>query len=372
MAETTPIPLPGSVVINEVLANAATAAGAVVGQDNFDSQPINSNGDMVELYNTTSQTINIGGWWLSDSSSDLTMYQIAPGTSIAPGAYLVLTDAKNYGSASGDPGAKIPFSLNKYGFTASLSSNAGGVAGGYQEQDTYGASPPGMAVGLVTTSTGEQDFVLLSSANFGQAVNGVYPGAANSLAYVSPIVMTELQYDPSEPTAAETAAGFTDSDDFEYLELYNRSNTTQTLSNYYMGNGVGFSFGWVPDGTANESESLESGATATWTTSALAAGTYTVYADYNLTDPAGNTRNVDDSAQYNITYPGGSDHGRRRSEHGRQWPAQPGRSINVTGPRPRSRCNFSGNQPPGRANGRWPARWSSSRRGSISRWAAPR
>src|SRR5208282_5917250 len=126
----------------------------------------------------------------------------------------------NYGSGSGDPGAKIPFSLNKYGFTVCLSSNvplmpaetissiaysgttatvttisvalAGGVAGGYQEQEIYGASPPSMAVGLVTTSTGESDFVLLVSANFGQAVNGVYPGAANSLAYVSPVVMTEL------------------------------------------------------------------------------------------------------------------------------------------------------------------------------------
>ena len=56
-----------------------------------------------------------------------------------------------------------------------------------------------------------------------------------------------------------------------------------------MGNGVGFTFGWVPDGTANESETLEGNATATWTTSALTAGTYTVYADYDLTDAEGNT-----------------------------------------------------------------------------------
>ena len=166
--------------------------------------------------------------------------------------------------------------------------------------------PPGISVGLVTTSTGGSDFVLLSTPSFGQAASGVYPGAANSLAYVSPIVMSELQYDPAQPTAAETAAGYTDGDDFEFLELYNRSNTTQTLSNYYMGQGVGFSFGWVPDGTANESETLESGATATWTTTALAAGSYTVYADYSLTDPNGNPRAVDSAAQYLITYPGGS------------------------------------------------------------------
>ena len=126
-AETTPIPLPGAVVINEVLANPTTPGG-----------------DMVELYNTTSQAVNVGGWYLSDSSTNLAMYQIAAGTSIAAGAYLVLTDAKNYGPGSGDPGAMIPFALNKYGFTVCLSSNVPalpGVAGGYQEEETYGATP---------------------------------------------------------------------------------------------------------------------------------------------------------------------------------------------------------------------------------------
>ena len=42
-----------------------------------------------------------------------------------------------------------------------------------------------------------------------------------------------------------------------------------------------------------EDWTLESGATATWTTNALAAGTYTVYADYSLTDPNGNTQSAD-------------------------------------------------------------------------------
>jgi hypothetical protein len=288
-AETTATPLPGSVVINEALSN-PTAAG----------------GDMIELYNTTAQAIGVGGWWLSDSTANLTMYQIPAGTSVAAGSYLVLSDAKNYGPGSGDPGAKAPFVLSKYGFTVCLSSNYNGAAGGYQVQQTYGATPPGISAGLVATSTGNSDFVLLAVPTFGQPVGGVYPGAANSLAYVAPIVMDELQYDPSQPTAAEANAGYTDNDDFEFLELYNRSHTTQSLSGYFMGNGVGFTFGWVPDGTSDESETLESGATATWTTNALAAGAYTVYADYSLTDPAGNSRDVDAQAQYKITYPGGS------------------------------------------------------------------
>ena len=63
---------------------------------------------MIELYNTTSQPIDIGGWFLSDSSANLTKYQIAANTTIAAGAYLVLTDTANYGAGSGDPGSTWP------------------------------------------------------------------------------------------------------------------------------------------------------------------------------------------------------------------------------------------------------------------------
>ena len=81
---------------------------------------------------------------------------------------------------------------------------------------------------------------------------------------------------------------------------------TQSLQNFYLGDGVGFTFGWIADGTANQSATLESGATAAWNTNALTTGTFAVYADYSLTDPNGATRVADDAAQYSISYPGGS------------------------------------------------------------------
>ncbi len=287
-AETFAIPLPGSIVVNEVLAN-----------------PLVAGGDLIELANTTSQPINIGGWWLSDSTTNLTKYQIAAGTTIAAGGYLVLSDAKNYGAGSGDPGAHTPFVLSKYGFSVCMSSNAGGVAGGYQAQQAFGASPAGISAGLLANSMGSTSFVLLSTPTFGLGPNYV-GGANNTTAYVSPVVMSELMYDPAQPTAAETAAGFTDGDDFEFVELFNRSNLPQSLANYYIGSGVGFTFGWYADGLPSETWTLESGATATWATSALGAGTYTVYADYSLTDQNGKIQSADSAAQYSITYPGGS------------------------------------------------------------------
>ena len=74
MADPVALPSPGSVVVNEVMSNPSTTPG-----------------DMIEFYNTTSQPINIGGWFVSNNSSDLMEYQIAPGTVIAANGYYVLT-----------------------------------------------------------------------------------------------------------------------------------------------------------------------------------------------------------------------------------------------------------------------------------------
>ena len=85
-AETNPIPNPGSIVFNEVLAH-----------------PTTSGGDMIELHNTTSQTIDISGWFLSDNSANLAKYQIAANTTLAAGAYLVLTDKRELRRRLGRP-----------------------------------------------------------------------------------------------------------------------------------------------------------------------------------------------------------------------------------------------------------------------------
>ena len=55
-------------------------------------------------------------------------------------------------------------------------------------------------------------------------------------------------YNPSQPTAAEAAAGYVDSD-FEYAEVYNRSSSPVVLDDYYVGNGIGYTPGWLPDGS---------------------------------------------------------------------------------------------------------------------------
>ncbi len=47
------------------------------------------------------------------------------------------------------------------------------------------------------------------------------PPPSKSKAPPSSLVFSEVNYHPLDPTADEIAAGFTDADDFEFVELYN-------------------------------------------------------------------------------------------------------------------------------------------------------
>ena len=50
--------------------------------------------DWIELYNSTSASIDIGGWFLSDSLSDLTRFEIPADTTIAAEGYLVFFETQ--------------------------------------------------------------------------------------------------------------------------------------------------------------------------------------------------------------------------------------------------------------------------------------
>lgn len=54
--------------------------------------------------------------------------------------------------------------------------------------------------------------------------------------------ITEIMYHPTPPSAAEVDAGFTDQDDFEFLELHNRSGDAIDLEGMPFTKGVTFTF----------------------------------------------------------------------------------------------------------------------------------
>lgn len=78
-----------------------------------------------------------------------------------------------------------------------------------------------------------------------------FPGAVS--ASQASIQITEVNYHPPTPTAAEIAAGFTNSNDFEFVRLTNVSATPVDLTGIYFSNGLAFQAApglqnWLPAG----------------------------------------------------------------------------------------------------------------------------
>ncbi|UCE48204.1 MAG: lamin tail domain-containing protein, partial [Phycisphaerales bacterium] len=182
------LPNPGAVVINEVMSHS------------------NAGPDWIELYNTTSEPINIGGWYLSDNDrSDpcLMKYRIADGTTIDANSYIVFYEDANFNNPS-DPGYRVPFGLSENGEEACLSSylHTDGTLTGYREVEDFGAAQTNVSFGrYFKSSTGNFNFVAMDSNT---------PGLPNDDPKVGPIVINEIMYNPPSGNQDE-----------EYIELYN-------------------------------------------------------------------------------------------------------------------------------------------------------
>ena len=189
----------GSVRINELLAHSHADAC-----------------DWVELRNTTPQTINIGGWYLSDDSSNFKKYTIPVGMVLdpcyLPGSYLVFYEDQHFGIGNPADPCNVPFAFSQNGETAYLHSGQDGELTGYSEEESFDASQTGVAFGrYYKASTQTYNFVPMSTNT---------PGAPNASPKVGPIVISEIMYHPSGDPAAE------------YVELLNISGSTVNLWTY--------------------------------------------------------------------------------------------------------------------------------------------
>ncbi len=196
--DTGQIPEPGTVVINEVLAHSHETAP-----------------DWIELHNTTSQPVNIGGWFLSNSNASNTSrmkYRIADGTEIPANGYIVFYEDQNFGNTN-DPGCNEPFALSEGGDSVVLHSGDGTHITGYEQVENFGASESNIAFGRYQKSTGTFNFVAMS-------VNT--PGSANAYPKVGPIVISEIMYHPP-------SGGSYDREQYEYVELHNITSQPVTL-----------------------------------------------------------------------------------------------------------------------------------------------
>ncbi|MDB4766925.1 lamin tail domain-containing protein, partial [bacterium] len=158
------------IVINEVFANSA-----------------DPNVDYIELVNNGSTAFNIGGWYLSDDVDSLQKYQIPANTIIQPGEYLVFDErAFNPSAASAASLGNTAFGLSSSGDEVWLTYNAGAQTR-FVDNVEFSASAEGQSFGLVPGAAGSGVGRLVASATR-------TPGAGNSDARVSSVVISEVNY----------------------------------------------------------------------------------------------------------------------------------------------------------------------------------
>lgn len=186
-----PFEISETVVVNEILANSG------------------ADPDWIELYNRSSEAVDISGWFLSDSETELAKYRIPTGTTIPANGYLVFYEDSNFGPTSTDLNRLSGFGLSDNGETLYLTSAENDVLTDYRFSEDFNASSEGTTLGYYyKPSSDVYNFVPLQSHT---------QAAQNSAPIVGPIVMSEIMYNPAGTGGSE------------YIELLNITENPVTL-----------------------------------------------------------------------------------------------------------------------------------------------
>lgn len=195
--------------------------------------------EFIELYNAGDEAVDLSGWYFSDGVS----YTFPSGTSLAAGAYLVVTEdasvrtispTTSVGAKYGTDTARIygPFagSLSNDGETIELRT-ANGVK---VDQVDYKLGFPWPTVGDAVpddgTSPGSGHSIQLVNSEFDNDLGGSWrsgyptPGAANAAVYAanSPPQIRQVEHTPTSPTSSDNViitAKVTDPDGVDSVTL---------------------------------------------------------------------------------------------------------------------------------------------------------
>ena len=197
--------------------------------------------DAIELHNTSTNDVDISGWFLSDDfvrtnaagAYALKKFRIPNSTVITAGGFRVFFQ-RDFDTAN----PLVPFALSESGETIYLSAaTTNGALLGYIEGATFPATEQDVSIGRYATSR-TVDFVPLSRPTFGvdnpsnvsEFRTGA--GAPNALPRVGPLVINEIMYNPAPGGS-------------EFLEFLSVTNVPLDVSGWTV---VGTSFSF-PTGT---------------------------------------------------------------------------------------------------------------------------
>ncbi len=224
--------LPAPIVINEALSNS--------------TPPLE---DTIEVFNSTANPVNLGGWWLSDDRSALKKYQIPADTIIPAGGYRVFYENQ----FNPTPGAGTSFSLSSTGDEAILSAvDGGGALTGYRAQVSFGPAADGVSFGRVPTGnpsgSGRPEFWALTARTFGRdnptdvADFRLGTGGPNAAPLTGPIIINEVMYHPPDLAVSPPVDNTRD----EFIELHNITTNPVDISGWRLKGSSDFTF---PAGT---------------------------------------------------------------------------------------------------------------------------
>ena len=156
--------------------------------------------DAIELLNPTDAPADISGWFLSDDFASPKKFRIPDGTIIPAGGHLVFSEDTSFGVGAG------AFQISSTGDETYLFSGNGTNLTGYLHGYSFGAAANGISFGRYTNSQTNVHFVAQANVTL---------GSANGPPKVGPVVISEINYRPVEPSPG------VDNEIDEYIEIAN-------------------------------------------------------------------------------------------------------------------------------------------------------
>ena len=211
------------------IAGGAAEVGVVINEVLTNSEPPSL--DSIELVNISAVSISLENYYLSDSAATVETLQhfAVPAGELGPGQYIVFDESDFNPSGGVDPG---DFALSSLGDQVYLT--VGDATGPTHFADfvEFGAIATGESYGRFPNGTGP--LVPMTQNTFNDA---------NSSPRIGPAIISELQYNPGEPTPEDLAiAPNLDEGDLEYVEIHNSSNSPISLTDWRIRGGVDLNF----------------------------------------------------------------------------------------------------------------------------------
>lgn len=179
--------------------------------------------DWIELYNPTDKAINLEGYGLSDEENKPIKYAL-PDITIAPFGYLIIFASDKGISSSEAPFQHANFKLSSQGDVI-IFSNRGGET---LDRMELGAVPTNQSVGR----NAEDPEVIVtyteSTPGFENSAQGVLDFKASRVVEDPELILTEVM------TSNKTTVKDNNGEYSDWVEIYNRSDSTVNLSNYYI------------------------------------------------------------------------------------------------------------------------------------------